>query len=423
MKLSKGYLFVFLYGLGATISIRVVGILAISDIISILLIPFLISRRNMFVDSRFRKLLFFLFLWFVATFISDIVNESNLINSLKGFFTLVPFFSSLLFAYWVLRQNIRLIIPFLLGYSISFLLSAGFGIDAYYQESLARNNLTNASQLGHYSKIILWVIASFINGYFVLVYYKKKPKMVALILFILSLFLLIKGVRSSFLICFLVSVILLLIEKQTFNIPYTGKSWTKKLNKKKGVFILFIIASIFISKSLYEYGAENGILGEEEEIKYRLQSNSKLGLLSGRPGVVIAYYAILDSPLFGHGSYARDEKGFSYEAGTMVTDLGQSMDILYDNIGEEQIEAHSHILQAWVNNGILATFFWFYVLFGIAGKFYRNYLFSKPEFFAYALISLLSLYWSILFNPFQQKPFLAFNIIFFVVLMQKKQIF
>jgi len=100
-----------------------------------------------------------------------------------------------------------------------------------------------------------------------------------------------------------------------------------------------------------------------------------------------------------------------------------SLDILYDNIGEEQIEAHSHILQAWVNNGILATFFWFYVLFGIAGKFYRNYLFSKPEFFAYALISLLSLYWSILFNPFQQKPFLAFNIIFFVVLMQKKQIF
>ena len=57
----------------------------------------------------------------------------------------------------------------------------------------------------------------------------------------------------------------------------------------------------------YEYAATKGFLGEEARQKYVSESSGAYGvLLGGRGDVLGALAAIHDSPILGHGSWAKD---------------------------------------------------------------------------------------------------------------------
>jgi hypothetical protein len=60
---------------------------------------------------------------------------------------------------------------------------------------------------------------------------------------------------------------------------------------------------------LYEYGASEGWLGDEAREKYLIQSSGDMGiLLGGRTQILASAQAIIDSPVIGHGSRAKDSK-------------------------------------------------------------------------------------------------------------------
>jgi len=417
MKFTKNQLIAFLFGLGATISVRLIGIFALSDLIAIFFLPFLAFKQNMFADRRFRKVILLLLLWMASTVVSDIYNHSTMTNAVKGFFTLVPFLACLIFAYWLLRKNYELMIPFLWGYAISFTLSAGFGWDAFYKEMLQTKGLSEVSQLDHYTKIIMWIISAFISGAFAITYFKRHPRFVTLVIFSFSFIVLLDGSRSIFLLYFIVAISLFYILRTTKNLPWDGVLWSMNLQRKVTRFSFYIIVLIFAAKGVYSISATNGYLGENERQKYEEQSNTRIGLFSGRGEIISSFLAIKDSPILGHGSYAIDDVGYGYKAAKLIGANNLSLEWNLNRIGENYIPTHSHLWGAWVNNGILGGVFWLYIIFAVLIKFFRQYLFSYPDYLAFLLASLSSLLWNILFSPFSQKPLLAMTLVFLIVIM------
>ncbi|MBV5312531.1 MAG: hypothetical protein JZU47_04495 [Prolixibacteraceae bacterium] len=418
MKFSKNQLIAFLFGLGATISIRMVGIFAISDLIAIFFLPFLAFKQNMFVDRRFRRVIILLLLWMASTVVSDIYNHSTMTNAAKGFFTLVPFLACLIFAYWLLRKNYELMIPFLWGYVISFTLSAGFGFDAFYIEMIQTKGVAGVTQLDHYNKIKVWIISAFISGAFAITYFKRFPRFVTLVIFSFSFIVLLDGSRSIFLIYFIVAISLIYILRITKNLHWDGDIWSMNLQRKVTRFSFYIIVLIFAAKGVYSFSATNGYLGENERQKYDDQSSTKIGLFSGRGEIISSFLAIKDSPILGHGSYAIDNVGYGYQAAKLIGANDLSLEWNMNRIGENYIPTHSHIWQAWVYNGFLGGVFWIYILIGVLIVYISKYLFLYPRYQAYILCSLANAIWNILFSPFSQRPLLATSLVFFIVLMQ-----
>lgn len=418
MKINKYQTLAFLFGLGSAITVRIIGIFAISDLISLFIIPYIFKYKQYLYNKIFRSLILYLVLWMFSAIVSDIYNNTNLLNSLKGFFTLIPFLTCIIYSYWLLKKDINLMSFFLWGYSISFMLSAGFGLDAFYSELIQLREVESVSQLGHYNKIIMWIVSSFISGAFALSFFSKFPKLITFISFSFSFFILSYGSRSIFLIFFIVSLLLFYF------------IWIVKLNnlhnlinfqKKLPLILFFFFLFSFLAKEVYSLGASSGFLGESEKQKYDDQLNTKLGLFSGRGEIISAFLAIKDSPIFGHGSYAVDNNGYGYQAAKLIQASDITLEWNFSKIGENYIPTHSHLGQAWVYNGIFGGVFWFFVLFGVLGVFVKKYLFLFPKYQAYILFSLSNTIWNILFSPFSQRPFLAISIVFFIVLMEHKK--
>ena len=151
----------------------------------------------------------------------------------------------------------------------------------------------------------------------------------------------------------------------------------------------------------YQYAATTGLLGEEARQKYVSESSGQYGiLLGGRGDVLGAFAAIYDSPILGHGSWAKDWSYILAQQETMAL-LGyrDAGEISQEEVEGGVIPAHSHLLQAWVWAGIVGALFWAWVFVLTARMLMRIY---PPAVVLLPVMSFmaLSLLWDILFSPF-----------------------
>lgn len=147
----------------------------------------------------------------------------------------------------------------------------------------------------------------------------------------------------------------------------------------------------------YETLAEEGALGREAQLKYYAQSRLDLPLIvAGRNELLVSYRAIEDSPIIGHGSWARDPdyvKELIYlleRRGMFVTPTLRQQDL---------IPSHSYIMSAWVDHGILAVPFWLAVLAVLIGAI-LHCLAGNPRHREMILCISVLLLWDVLFSPF-----------------------
>jgi hypothetical protein len=171
-----------------------------------------------------------------------------------------------------------------------------------------------------------------------------------------------------------------------------------KIHKWQGLLIAgVLIAGMWGIFSIYGYGAKSGLFGEIEREKYAIQSSGVAGLLlGGRSEILVSSVAIYDSPLIGHGSWAKDP---FYQAllATTLSELG------YESMGEEEdseglIPTHSYLFGAWVESGIVGALFWFWVLWCTAGTLLRA-TGREPMLPFFAFVGML-LAWNVLFSPY-----------------------
>jgi hypothetical protein len=166
-------------------------------------------------------------------------------------------------------------------------------------------------------------------------------------------------------------------------------------------FVFLLMGGLVFAQGLimiYSIAAGNGWLGEAARDKYEMQSAGNLNLLlSGRPESLVSVKAIADSPIVGHGSWARDA---TYVA--MLFDILESRGIeVHGDIfeGELNIPAHSHLFGAWVEAGVMGGVFWVSIVVITLMALYRTL--KRPDvpatFVSFVLVLLI---WDVFFSPF-----------------------
>jgi hypothetical protein len=169
----------------------------------------------------------------------------------------------------------------------------------------------------------------------------------------------------------------------------------------KHLFSLFLgsVGAIFLVLSSYGFIANNGYLGEDAKTKYARQSSGSLGILvGGRQELLVSSLAIYDSPIVGHGSWAKDEQ-YSELLGVFLRDFDYNVSpIIYRDDDYGLIPTHSYLFGAWVYSGIFGAIFWGYILLvSVRGIVMALQLDSQYR--AVIVFTLLSLIWNILFSP------------------------
>lgn len=151
--------------------------------------------------------------------------------------------------------------------------------------------------------------------------------------------------------------------------------------------------------AIYSSAASQGLLRPESQAKYDTQSG-KLGILvGGRSEILVSLDAIADSPLLGHGSWARD-----YAYVDLLSDrqasLGYQISGDYSDTG--LIPAHSYLTGSWIWAGFLGGLFWIAIT-GLAVRMLLRLKSPGVRLMPLLVFSTMSLLWNIGFSPFGNK--------------------
>lgn len=164
------------------------------------------------------------------------------------------------------------------------------------------------------------------------------------------------------------------------------------------VMAIILFATGFGAIKVYGMAAESGMLGERSRQKYEAQSAlGDLGiLLGGRSESLVTVQAIQDSPLIGHGSWAKD-RHYAELRQLMLYRLGFINRFIEPET--DLIPTHSHLLGSWVEAGVGGALFWIGILCLIAGA--LRHLYASDDPLRPYLVFLMFLFiWDILFSPF-----------------------
>jgi len=181
---------------------------------------------------------------------------------------------------------------------------------------------------------------------------------------------------------------------------------------KTGTAVL-LVASILVSVAgifwAYGYAASAGILGEDARKKYEEQSSGEYGvLLGGRTELLASIPAVYDSPILGHGSWARDPIYLIGQHRALAA-LGYEGAMFFDRaqIVEGQIPAHSYFFQAWVDGGVLGAVFWGWMFVLTARELMRVYPVTAVLLPVASFLAFLFL-WNIPFSPYGTQERITF---------------
>jgi hypothetical protein len=184
--------------------------------------------------------------------------------------------------------------------------------------------------------------------------------------------------------------------------------------RKRGIAIrvqkraLVLTAIVFLGSGvaifeLYRYSASIGLLGSTALDKYEEQRNFRgtgaFSLFSGRNEAFFSVPKIVDSPLIGWGSWAKDS---SY-----VFDRAQELGLNPEELAFSEtpelvgvIPTHSHILGGWLEAGLLGGVFWLVVFWRTAHALATNVVKYTGKTAPLCCYMLISFAWDLMFSPY-----------------------
>ena len=177
------------------------------------------------------------------------------------------------------------------------------------------------------------------------------------------------------------------------------------ISKLKTGTVVALAASIILGTAgvlwAYQYAANTGILGEDAKEKYQEQSSGDYGiLLGGRTEILATFPAIYDSPILGHGSWAKEPLYIILQNQALAR-LGYktAWNIADEDLQEGLIPTHSYFFGAWVDGGILGAVFWGWIFVLTARVLLRVYPDTAVLLPAVSFLAFFML-WEILFSPY-----------------------
>jgi hypothetical protein len=391
--LSKNWI-AFFFGLGAITQIRIVGAMGITEAFCVVLSPFvLVKVWPKMRETLGQKILVFLFLWFLSAGTTDLYRETSLYDALRGVFVLPFLFAAFVVSFALLWDDFTRVRWIALGIAISGVLSISF--------FPAQSIVAKASEMGmdveaamdftnYYANITSLVI-----GAFAAFLYPKIPRMTVFILIIASVGFLIGGSRNGFLTFTFSAGGIWLAQRRILSLQIVQRNTI--------MVAAFVIIGGLIAMEFYTYSAEQGWLGEAAYDKYKRQSESEIGLLSGRAEFIAAILAIKDSPFLGHGSWSVDRNNYGVRMLEYVGRYNEAR-VRGNRIREQDmwLPAHSHLWQAWIWHGFFGGLFWIFVLVLIL-RFFKQAIHLCRPIIAYSFLLLTDSVWDLLFSPFSYR--------------------
>ena len=371
-------------GLSSSFTVHLVGELPVAEVILVIFLPvFIILRGARLVRPGLKTVFNLMVLWLFGAVLTDIYRATPAHDWLRGDATIVFFAIDLLGVAVLVGKNERRKVIFLAAFAIGALLAVRF------QPSV----LTDFWKFGYSTGTNLLV--ALISCYF---FSRRQYAIAGLLLAGIMGVNLLFDFRSQVLF-FLIAMVLALpvIPEQVGGLRILPRAGSAAR--------LAVLAGLALAAGGSAYGvvhlaSASGLLGDEAQAKDEGEARSGGGvLLGGRPEILVSSRAVWDSPILGHGSWAKDVK-YLEMLNDLQAEYGSGFDLNNaEELSEGVIPAHSHLMGAWIQAGILGAFIWFYLFF-LALKAIVRISVLRPActpIYAFMLVALL---WDILFSPF-----------------------
>ncbi|GAC16445.1 hypothetical protein [Aliiglaciecola lipolytica] len=347
----------------------------------------LLNLKNIKLSSFTKQIIILLFIWFFVQIFSDIINNTDLLKSLKGI--LIPVFVLVIYlgldTYF--RDKAKYLFPYLIGVFIGFALTRFIIGSEEFQSNPWKWGVGSCVALCFFMFLDFKIIKN------------KQFYLLIGALFLISLCF-ANSSRALAGFIFIPTLICLF----TFNfcnlnkLNMVNKSVTFQLS-----FYLFILFSIVIFDRilylLFTFEPFLDLLPIEDAFKYSIQAQSQWGvILGGRTELLISLKAFFDAPLFGHGSWA-ENSFYKFAHLKLIDDSGGAlMDLRTAELNTKTllIPTHSYLMGAIVWGGFFAGLFWLRILGLLISGFLKPDILNSPL----KLFISVSLIWNILFSPF-----------------------
>jgi hypothetical protein len=377
----------FCMGLISFFYVEVIGQLYVAELAALLLLPLLWRNKHIFVFQKpVIRILLFGVLWLTAQITTDLMKGTPWHDLARGWSAICIFLVEFTVVYMLVSEREQRLYWIIFGAALGGLIQQIVQPSPYFP--------TEPWKFGYGPPLALLLVVWLGKRYRDNVRIGIVPIIALLAFGALSIYLNARSLGG------IVALTGLLI---WFRGTGVGRAIiSKKLKARRAIFLTIAVFGFVASViSSYEYAATQGWLGEKARQKYEMNTGGKLGLIiGGRLQLIPALFAIKDSPIVGHGSWAKDARYRNYLL--LIRDLGYGR----SEAGlEHQIElsdlipAHSHILQAWVWAGIVGALFWLVVLSVVVKTMILTFRFPNPMYIPVLFLGLRDT-WNILFSPF-----------------------
>jgi hypothetical protein len=376
-------MFLFLAGASVAVDVPVMGRIMGPDLLcSVALLVALVTRRKQIITTELKVFLLMVGLWLFGSVITDLIRGTALEDLTRGWSKIIFFTIVFVWVYLATEGKLVRIMFFLVGLYVGELLTLAMHPDDFF--------LAEPWKFGYGPPINIFVLIFISNPHFRGFVGSLGQSATIVFLGVINL---IGNSRLVFGV--LLAVACILLSGQVVSWLFRGRRIPKWL------FVLFMLGGVIFYQgvvSVYEFAASSGALGPDalEKYEWQTQGGTTGLLLGGRAESLVSTQAIADSPIIGHGSWARD---YGYVSLYLEALEKRGVPLLGDYSNSGLIPSHSFLLGSWVEAGVLGGVFWIYVL-ALCGRSLYS-LFHIPD-WSRPLVAfvVLSLIWDVLFSPF-----------------------
>jgi hypothetical protein len=362
------------------LEVRIVGRLFAPDIVLLVLLPLLLASRRAAL-SRQLPLMFIVFGigWLCAQVATDFIRGTPFEDYSRGWAMIAITLTNFSALYLLIGHSSRRIVLFTLGDALGAIMT--------YRVEPGGYAVNDPWKFGYgYAVTLVFVVVSvFLN--------RRRRKMLTVAALIIPTALnLYYGFRSLAGECFIAAAYLLIARLKAFR---KGAAEASSIHSLLVCIMLTFAAAGLLR--IYSYCAESGLLGYAAWHKYEIQSSGRYGvLIGGRAEFLTGLEAAMESPVVGHGSWAKDWR-YSSRQEVVLSDFGYQVGVAAPD--SWIIPTHSYLVGAWVDAGVIGALFWVWVLSIPVRSLARldtaeTAVAPLIAFFATALI------WDILFSPY-----------------------
>jgi hypothetical protein len=375
--IGLGDVFSFVVPAVLFVQVQAAGVVSASDLVLMAVLPIAVLRH----PERLRQkpvpaILLLGFLWLVAQIVTDLLRDSAPEDYVRGWSKIFLLLVNFTVVWVVAGRTRRRFVLYGIGLAVGTILSVYMHPAADAVIDPWKFGLGIPTTL----LVVMW------TAHF------SKYRYVGVLLPLTALAIVhsFQNVRSVALITFITAIYSLSQMSHTSNEGRVRRSHLVVLG-------LTVICGIWAFTWVYSHYVEKGVFGEYAQRKLAVQQNGEGGLLlGGRSEILASGQAIIDSPLLGHGSWARDPT-YAAILAEKRAELGYK-DV--DGPGgkkDDLIPTHSYIFGAWVDAGVAGALFWLFVL-AYTIQALVKVSGSEPLLPLFAFSGFL-LVWDILFSP------------------------